>query len=358
MALISTLSSVEGLTGIMPKISDLLIKAPWIEPVLAQISPLLIIVANSLLKVILEALSGLEGPVSGAEVQALTFSKLSAFMIIQTFFVSAVSGSLVSEISAIVNNPSEIVTLLANSLPNRSSFFIQILLVDTCVGLSLELLRITPVATAFARSILGPKLTEEERRTTWCGLRPFADPLEFEHAKILSGLVLYFIVFFVYATLAPITSIFVFLCFIFTGAAYRHQFIFIYPTLPDSGGKLWVQFMQLVPVCLLIAEITIVGFLALKTAPVASALMIPLLIITILFTIYIRQKHFMVTNFLPGCDCVAKDRKNNIDGPMDMRFISNQYLQPELRDKELYPTNAALQRQLQHGMITSPGDRL
>jgi hypothetical protein len=122
-----------------------------------------------------------------------------------------------------VENPTMIITLLANSLPNRSTYFIQILLADTCITLSVELLRVSAVATAAVRSFVGPKLTEEERRTTWMGIRPFADPTRFQHAQILSGMVLYFIVFFVYATLAPITSIFIFICFLFMGAAYRHQ---------------------------------------------------------------------------------------------------------------------------------------
>ncbi len=140
------------------------------------------------------------------------------------------------------------------------------------------------------------------------------------------------------------------------GAAYRHQFIFIYPTVPDSGGKLWIQFMKVVPTSLFIAEATIVGFLAAKSSPVASALMIPLVGITILFNIYIRQKHFKATDFIPGCRCVEEDLKNNMDGPMDLRFISNHYLQPELRDKALYPRNATLAMQLRHGMIESPDE--
>lgn len=109
--------------------------------------------------------------------------------------------------------------------------------------------------------------------------------------------------------------------------------------------------MKIVPACLLIGEVTISGFLAAKQAPVASAMMFPLLAITILFNIYIRQKHFMAADFLPGCDCVKADRRNNIDGPMDLRFISNHYRQPELRYKELYPSNASLQLQLKHGLI-------
>jgi len=227
-------------------------------------------------------------------------------------------------------------------------------MVDAFVSLSTELLRPAAVVNAFARSFLGPKLTEEERQTTWMGLRPFADPWECEHAFVLGGIVLYFVVFFVYATLAPITSIFMFICFLLYGVAYRYNLIFVYPTLPDSGGKFWIQFMQIIPTSLFIGEATILGFLTAKSANLAWAFMVPLIIITILFNIYIRQKHFKATSYLPGCECVEADRKNNIDGPMDLRFISNHYMQPELRDKELYPTNASLELQLKHGMVQSP----
>lgn len=218
----------------------------------------------------------------------------------------------------------------------------------------MELLRVSQIGTAIVRSLVGPKLTEDERRTTWMGLRPLADPYEFRHAEILGGGVLYFVVFFVYAPLAPITSIFMCTCFLIMGAVYRNQFIFIYPTFPDSGGKIWVQFMQIVPTSLFIGEFTISGFLALKKAPVASTLMLPLIFITLLFNIYIREKHFKATEFLPGCECVEADRRNNMDGPMDLRFISNHYLQPELRDKELWPSNASLEMQLKHGIIQPP----
>lgn len=49
-----------------------------------------------------------EGPVSSSVVEASLFVKLAAFMIIQTFFVSAVSGGLLQEISNIIENPTKI----------------------------------------------------------------------------------------------------------------------------------------------------------------------------------------------------------------------------------------------------------
>ncbi len=116
MTAIATLSSVQGLVAIVPIIGVWLEKAPWLEMLLAQISPLMIILADEVLKVILEILSKLEGPVSGMVVQASLFTKISVFKIVQTFFVNAVSGSLVSQLSAIsviAKDPSTVVTLVS-----------------------------------------------------------------------------------------------------------------------------------------------------------------------------------------------------------------------------------------------------
>jgi hypothetical protein len=68
----------------------------------------------------------LEFPISGSLLEPSMFTKLAAFMIIQTFFVAAISGSVTKEISNIISNPTSIIDLLANSLPAQSTFFIQV----------------------------------------------------------------------------------------------------------------------------------------------------------------------------------------------------------------------------------------
>lgn len=351
MGFISTLSSIEGLRGEFKFIDRLLTDYPGLELFFSQLAPLLIVVANEVLKMILEMLSGLEGPISGAVVQAKLFSKLSTFMIIQTFFVTAIGGSLMSELSAMLQEPEKIVDLLANTLPTQSTFYIQILLVDTFLNMGLELIRISPIVIAAIRGQVGPRLTEKERSTTWWGLRPLCDPSEFEHANLLAGTVLYFMVYFVYATIAPVTTFFMFLCFLLMAAGYRHQFVYIYPTFPDSGGKLLAAFLRLLPACMIIAQVTIVGMLALNTAAVASAMMFPLLIITILFTIYIQQKHFAMTEHLPSKDAIAMDIKNRESGEMHFDFVKDKYIQPELRQREVLPENATVEREMEQGCV-------
>jgi hypothetical protein len=103
---------------------------------------------------------------------------------------------------------------------------------------------------------------------------------------------------------------------------------------------------------MIIAQFTMVGLLALKQAAIASALMFPLLIITILFTYYINQKHFLMTEFLPTRECLASDLKNNCEGLMDFSFVRRKYVQPELREKELLPENTTVEREIAHGLVS------
>jgi len=88
MTFFASLSNVDNLRKKVDFIDTLLTDAPFLEPIVQLLAPFLVIILNSLLPMILERLSMLEGPVSGAVVEASTFSKLDIFMIIQTFFVS------------------------------------------------------------------------------------------------------------------------------------------------------------------------------------------------------------------------------------------------------------------------------
>eukprot|EP00957_Ditylum_brightwellii_P014928 1125648-Ditylum_brightwellii.AAC.1 len=106
----------------------------------------------------------------------------------------------------------------------------------------------------------------------------------------------------------------------------------------DSGGLLWVQAVKVIIICLFIAEITLFGVLGLKKKAAAVILMIPLLAITILFTIYIGQQHFVVTKYLPSISAIKKD-KENIANNVDNGFLRGQYNHPALQDKHLLPDN-------------------
>jgi Calcium-dependent channel, 7TM region, putative phosphate/Late exocytosis, associated with Golgi transport/Cytosolic domain of 10TM putative phosphate transporter len=94
MTFIASLSTVEALSAQIPPLGDLIDKYPFIGKLCEVLAPLLVKVVNGLLPTILEYLTKFEGPVSGSIIVASLFTKLAAFMIIQTFFVSAVGSSI------------------------------------------------------------------------------------------------------------------------------------------------------------------------------------------------------------------------------------------------------------------------
>lgn len=96
MSFIATMSSVEGLRKASGFVDEILDDAPFLVPLLEVTAPFFVVVANSMLPMLLRIITLFEGPISGAVVKASLFTKLAAFMIIQTFFVSAISGSLIS----------------------------------------------------------------------------------------------------------------------------------------------------------------------------------------------------------------------------------------------------------------------
>jgi calcium permeable stress-gated cation channel len=135
-------------------------------------------------------------------------------------------------------------------------------------------------------------------------------------------------VYLVYSVIAPLVSFVMAFCFVLLQILYRHQFVYIYPPRPDSGGKLWLNFISVVLNCMMIAQLTIIGLLTLKKSW-ASSFMIPLLVATVFFYIYLHDKHFVVAEYLPTRICLSRDLKHQA---MDFSFTDDAYLQPEMKE--------------------------
>jgi hypothetical protein len=167
----------------------------------------------------------------------------------------------------------------------------------------------------------------------------------------------------VYQVIAPLTSYILGFCFVIMRPVFLHQFVYIYPASPDSGGVIWADFIKILLICMIIAELTILGFLALKKSEIGSALMVrkylkllcdgfpvtcpapahnsfvllelaALIVVTMLFNAYIREEHFRVANVLPTEISSSRDLKNREDFNLD--FVRGAYLQEELRHKDAF----------------------
>jgi hypothetical protein len=116
---------------------------------------------------------------------------------------------------------------------------------------------------------------------------------------------------------------------------------------------MWMSFIKTVQFSMIVAQITLFGFLALKRTALAIPLLVPLLCMNLLFQWYIMQKHNTIAMFLPSHECIEVDRKNNASGPMDYSFLIDEYKQPQLKAKEeVLPDNLSVAREVEHGNDT------
>jgi len=197
--------------------------------------------------------------------------------------VSAISGGITAELANILDDPNSVIDLLANSLPSQSSYFIQIALTSTFFLQSIEILRLYPLGMALLRRFVGPRVTEKERRKRWGFIFSLEDPPEFWLAETSAQLLLFYLVFFVYSPIAPVTCFFLCFCFLLLECCYRHELIHNYPVDFDTGGKLWKTFMSFTMASMIIAQLTLIGLLSLKKNPYSAPALGPLLAVTILF---------------------------------------------------------------------------
>lgn len=319
----------------------------WFGQVLTQLAPFILVIFVSLLPVFLLAFVGLEKHISLASYQHPSlFNKVAWFTIIQTFFISTISGVISAELQNIIDNgPGYAIELLAKVLPGQASYFIQIILVQNLLGLGLELLRTSALIQALLRivvgKLLGYDLTEKEQRSSFI-FSLFSDPAEYHFGRQLGGgTILLFMVLFVYGSTSPIVCYFTLFVFLLMTMGFRNQFSFIYPIANDSRGTLYICFIKVSIICMIIAQIVLVGVLALKQSPVAVGLMVPLVLVTVLFNSYLKKKHYYVTGYLPAEDCIKMD-KNNGTGGMPLDFLKEAYLQPALQSavtSEVLPEN-------------------
>ena len=332
-AFIASLTSVSSIKQELPELGAFIEENPWFEDVLFQLAPMLLLFLNEVfLPGFLKVFATWEGHVSSAIVEGSLFLKLSAFMIIQTFFVSAISGSILNELTDMLRNPQEVVSLLSTSLPSQSSYFVQIMFAATFLIQGVELLRLYPLGCALLRRFVGPNATKKERRKTWLYIYTLEEPPEFWHAETFAQIqILYVMVLLVYAVIAPFTACALLFCFLLLEAGYRYQFIHNYPIAFDTGGKLWFTFVQFVLASLLISEITLAGLLTLKQSKYAGPAIGPLIVITVMFIMYINSRHSHVMKFLPTKDCIRKDKEHAKQGSTDYTFCKGEYLQPSLK---------------------------
>jgi hypothetical protein len=147
--------------------------------------------------------------------------------------------------------------------------------------------------------------------------------------------VLFYVVLFVYSSIAPIVPLFMAPCFIICESGYKYHFIHNQKPTPDSGGTMYKTFINVVLISMLIGQVTLMGLLALKGTVYALPSVLPLSAITVLYMAVVLPQKARVATYLPAMTCVELDEEH--EEQQHLLVGREHYLQPALLRPKVYP---------------------
>lgn len=348
-AFVASLSTVESLRRTLPFLNKAFDKYPILEELFKQLAPLALVVLRALAPLVFNFLSEREGHPSRTEVRASVFTKLVYFQLIQIFFVTVIVGTVLDSLEEIVDQPKRLIAMLGRSMPQQSTFFISYVIVLTGLSLVLELLRVVPLALSALFQLFAPKLTKREREGTWLGLRSISSTDPFGPTAWLADSFLVMLVTLTFAPIAPLVCYFTGWFFLVAETVYRRQALFVYKPMSFGYGAYWPRLYKFLIVALVVAQLTLIGLLSLKKAPVQVAVVAVLVIVILLYNHYIVQLFPRVAKYLPVTECARLDElRSQCDRSTTFAFLDNVYRQPAMSEK---PPIRADYRMFSHGEI-------
>ena len=159
-----------------------------------------------------------------------------------TFLLTTISGSVVNSIEEILQEPASTFSLLGGSLPRVCAFFCCYVFMKAFAGLPLELCRGVAAAQQTLKRLIYPSATQQDRKHAflWVERHRRAGLVFLWEVRRQDLLVV--VVMMVYVVMSPVVLVPGLLFFSIGSVVYRHQLLFVYEPLFESGGLLWPRF--------------------------------------------------------------------------------------------------------------------
>ncbi|KAK0576270.1 hypothetical protein LWI29_014767 [Acer saccharum] len=248
--------------------------------------------------------SKVEGPISRSGRKKSACIKVLYFTIWNVFFVNVLSGSIIGQLS--VFTVRQIPRKLAEAVPLQAGFFMTYVLTSGWASLSCEIVQ--PVALIW--NFMKKFIIRMKEDTSGC-------TLSFPYHTEVPKLLLFGLIGFICSILAPLILPLLLMYFVLAYLVYRNQIINVYITKYESGGRMWPIVHNTTIFSVVMMQIIALGVFGLKRSPIASGFTIPLLIGTLLFNEYCRQRFSPAFQKVAAEIVVDMDRQDERNGTME-----------------------------------------
>lgn len=268
------------------------------------------------------SMANLEGCVSRSKRELKACSMVFYFLVGNVFFLSLLSGSLLSRIGESFTHPSSFPSHLASAVSAQADFFITYVLTDGLSGFSLEIIQPGLVIWHFMKSYSFGLGT---RKKPYLYSVPYYRFIPFVSLSILIGMV--------YAVVSPLLLPFLIVYFFLGYVVYVNQIQDVYDIDYETCGQYWPYIHHYILISIILMQITMIGLFGLKSKPAASISTIPLLLATILFNEYCKIRFLPTFSHHSIQKARENDERDEMEGLMGINseIAINAYRPPCLR---------------------------
>lgn len=326
---IGLISAVTTLKNLVKYLSFLkpIVEIVAIKTVLeAYLPQLALIIFLALLPKLLLYLSKAEGIPSQSHAVRAASGKYFYFTILNVFIGVTVGATLFDTFKTIEEDqPKEIVSILAKSLPSNATFFLTFVALKFFVGYGLELSRIVPLIIFHLKRKYLCK-TETEVKEAWA-------PGDLGYVSRVPGDLLIITIVLCYSVIAPIILPFGVLYFGLGWLILRNQALKVYVPSYESNGRMWPHIHVRLIGALLLYQVTMLGYFGVKKFHY-TPFVIVLLILSLIF-IFVCQKKFYRSFQSVPLEVASHELKES----PNMEHIFRAYIPPSLsceKDEEQF----------------------
>ncbi|KAK3030219.1 hypothetical protein RJ639_038342 [Escallonia herrerae] len=305
VSLVTGLASLDKLQNTFPFMRRILKRKFMNQLVTGYLPSVILILFLYIVPPLMMLFSAVEGYMSRSGRKRSACLKVLYFYIWNVFFANILVGSVIARLSTL-SSPKDVPSLLAKVLPQKAFFFMTYVLTSGWASLACEVVQpFSLLCNLFRRFIF--------RNKDVLSFSAMSFPFHTEIPRVL----LFGLLGFTFSILAPLILPFLLVYFCLAYLVYRNQILNVYVTRYQSGGLYWPIVHSATIFSLLLTQIIALGVFGIKKSPVASSFTIPLIICTLFFNMYCRQRFLLIFKNNVVQILIEMDRQDEQGGKLE-----------------------------------------
>lgn len=329
---IATALNTESIRKIFPQLADALEAHQTANSIVrTQLPTLIASLLNVAVPYLYAWLATWQGMTSQGDIELSVISKNFFFTFFNFFVVFTLLGTASNFLQTIGENFKDatwIAYKLAESLQGLLNFYVNFIILQGVGLFPFRLLEFGSVAT-YPIGLMGAKTPRDYAE--------LVQPPTFSYGFYLPQTILIFIICIVYSVLRGSWMIILsgLIYFLIGSFVYKYQLLYAMDHRQHSTGKAWTMICDRVIVGLLLFQITVGGQLALKKALIRSAMLVPLIVGTIWFTVVYVKTYRPLMQFI-ALRSIRRAEQSDYNGTADAEedmTSSNERYESETRNR-------------------------